>query len=99
MEKLTWEKFKAEWVDGYDPEGWDYYIYRCHENGKMPRWLFFFLDKILLPFRVAKAFVLAKRCEQVGHHLVDDGSWANGDSGGDAYRCTRCGESWRHVYY
>jgi len=99
MSNLTWEEFKAEWMDDHDPEGWDYYVYKFHEGGKLPCWLYTLIEKIRFPFRMAWQFVLMKRCEREGHHLVDDGSWANPESGGDAYRCTRCGESWRHVYY
>jgi len=101
MDKLTWEEFRKEWQEWHDDAQsyqHDYWVYQW-EGGKMPHWLYRLLEKIRNPFRMARAFVLAKQCEREGHNLVDDGSWATPDSGGEAYRCTRCGESWRHVYY
>lgn len=38
-------------------------------------------------------------CKWFTHKLVDDGSYANGDSGGEGWMCTRCGQSWWHQYY
>ncbi len=38
-------------------------------------------------------------CKWFSHNLVDDGSYATPDSGGEGWMCTRCGRSWWHQYY
>jgi len=43
--------------------------------------------------------VLRLICRCRGHNVVDDGSYANPESGADHLRCDRCSESWSHTYY
>jgi hypothetical protein len=39
-------------------------------------------------------------CEATGRHVwVDAGSYHNGDSAVDHHQCSRCGETWHHVWY
>lgn len=61
---------------------------------KHPRinWLY---DKLMYLLWVPKTWI----CKWRGHILVDDGSYATPDSGGEGWVCTRCGESWWHQYY
>ena len=44
-------------------------------------------------------YLQAYICGKLGHKWVDDGSYANGDSGADHMRCTRCGQEFSHTYY
>ena len=43
--------------------------------------------------------IAATICRWKGHDLVDDGSYATPDSGGEGFQCLRCGWSWWHQMY
>ena len=89
------EDFKDFVLEMGQEQEFEYYVYRI-DGGRMPEWLW----RVRNLFSIARVFILAKRCEIRGHHnLVDDGSWHGPDSGGEAFRCVDCGQSWRHIFY
>ena len=48
---------------------------------------------------VISTMLIVVYCDNHGHDLEDDGSYANAESGADLLRCKRCGCSWSHTYY
>lgn len=38
-------------------------------------------------------------CKAFGHSIEYSGGYANPDSGGEGFECTRCERSWWHQYY
>ena len=74
-------------------QSWALYSMSCYYDDEEARRTDWLADEIW------DVFVSGLRCVVHGHVLIDDGSWATPDSGGEALRCTRCGWGWSHVYY
>ena len=47
----------------------------------------------------ARHYTMRAVCRLFGHgEMIDDG-WATPDSGGECLTCSRCGYTWKHIYY
>lgn len=65
---------------------WEIVNFPKHPDSEETRW-----DDFKVAYKYAK-------CEFIDHDFKNE-SWADGDSGGDAGTCRRCGYSFSHIYY
>lgn len=97
--KMTWRDLKTWAKDLWEAkDGYCIYEYECKMQMCAPE------EKVEpTRFRYARElfvqFGRRLRCVLTDHVLVDNGSYANGNSGGEGYRCTRCGWTWWHQWY
>jgi hypothetical protein len=65
-------------------------------NGKKPTLFGFIRWGYIEPIITRIQFSI---CERRGHKYDNTGGYANGDTGGDYFTCSRCGHEFTHIYY
>ena len=70
------------------------YAFEQHMEGKKATWAGYLY---WLTFGL-RHWAAALICKIKGHNYHIEGH-ANGNTGGDYATCTRCGDSWSHIYY